>query len=229
MSARTSMASVHSAPAAPDLEGRAAEHVLAYMLETHHPRLAMACSFQKEEAVLVDMLMRRAPSARVFTIDTGVLFAETLEVWRRWEQHYGLTVEVHDALRPDGRAWTAERCCGERKVAALDRALGDLDGWITGMRREQSPTRAAAPKLEWDPHRAVWKANPLADWSERDLWRYIAEHEVPYHPLHDRGYASIGCAPCTLPGSGREGRWAGSDKLECGIHVEWPPGTQGLA
>ncbi len=210
------------AGASNDLEARSAESVLAYMLEAHHPRLALACSFQKEEAVLVDMLLRQQPGARVFTIDTGVLFAETYELWRQWEQRYDLEVEVHDAARPDGQAWTAKRCCGARKVAALDRALDDVDGWITGMRREQSPTRTGAAKLEWDPRRAVWKANPLADWSERDVWRYIAEHELSYHPLHDRGYASIGCAPCTLPGSGRQGRWAGSDKLECGIHVEPP-------
>ncbi len=229
MSAPTSMAPTASAPAVPDLEARSAAHVLAYMLENHHPRLAMACSFQKEDAVLVDMLMRQQPGARVFTIDTGALFAETHEVWRQWEQRYALKVEVYEAVRPDGQAWTAERCCGERKVSALDRALGGLQGWVTGMRREQSPTRASAPKLEWDPRRAVWKANPLADWSERDVWRYINEHDIPYHPLHDRGYASIGCAPCTLPGSGREGRWAGSDKLECGIHVESPAGARGPA
>jgi len=228
MSTRTSVpaAPERREPALPgsadELEAWSAEGVLAYVLKAHHPRLAMACSFQKEEAVLLDMLMRQQPGARVFTIDTGVLFAETHELWRQWEQRYGLKVEVYDARRPDGPAWTAERCCGERKVAALDRALGDLDGWITGMRREQAITRAAAAKLEWDARRVVWKANPLADWSERDVWRYIAEHELPYHPLHDRGYASIGCAPCTLPGSGREGRWAGSDKLECGLHVEQP-------
>lgn len=204
----------------PDLEARSAEEVLAYMLEHHHPRLALACSFQKEETVLIDMLMRLEPSARVFTIDTGVLFPETYEVWRALEKRYGLKVEIHDALSPDGVAWTAERCCGEQKVAALDRAVSGLDAWVTGLRREQAATRTAASKLAWDAKRGVWKANPLVDWSERDVWAYIAEHELPYHPLHDRGYASIGCATCTLPGSGREGRWADSDKTECGLHVE---------
>ena len=86
------------------------------------------------------------------------------------------------------------------------------------MRREQSATRAHAAKLGWDAAHGVWKANPLADWSDKQVWRYIAEHELPYNPLHDRGYESIGCAPCTLPGSGRAGRWAGSEKTECGIH-----------
>ena len=104
------------------------------------------------------------------------------------------------------------------QVEALERALDDVDAWVTGIRREQSPTRAEAGKLEYDDRRGIWKVNPLADWSEKDLWRYIFEHDVPYHPLHDQGYGSIGCEPCTRPGSGREGRWAGLDKTECGIH-----------
>ncbi len=204
----------------PDLEGLSAEQVLAQMVEQHHPRLALACSFQKEETVLVHMLMRLKPDARVFVIDTGVLFPETYATWRDLERRYGLKVEIYDARSPDGQSWTAERCCGAQKVAALERALSGLDAWITGLRREQSPTRAAAPKLEWDDRRGVWKANPLADWSDRDVWSYISEHELPYNPLHDRAYDSIGCAPCTLAGSGREGRWAGTDKLECGQHVQ---------
>jgi len=203
-----------------DFELLSPEQVLAHMVEQHHPRLVMACSFQKEETVLIDMLMRIEPKARVFTIDTGVLFPETYTVWRQLEQRYGLSVEVHDASSPDGEPWTAQRCCGVHKVDALNRALEGVDAWITGLRREQAPTRAAAPKIEWDPTRSLWKANPLADWTDRDVWSYIAKHELPYHPLHDRDYASIGCAPCTQPGSGREGRWAGSDKSECGLHVD---------
>jgi phosphoadenosine phosphosulfate reductase len=204
---------------APDLERASAEQVLAHMLEHHHPRMALACSFQKEDAVLVDMLLALEPAARVFTIDTGVLFPETYDAWRALEQRYGVRVEVFDALGEDGFAWTAEQCCGERKVAALEQALDGLDGWISGLRREQSPTRAQAPKLAYDERRGIWKANPLADWDVRRVWAYIAEHDVPYNALHDRGYESIGCAPCTLPGAGRDGRWAGTDKTECGIHV----------
>ena len=142
------------------------------------------------------------------------------------EERYGTKVEVFDALSPDGRPWTAQRCCSEQKVAALDRALAGLDAWITGLRREQAPTRAAAPKLDFDEARGVWKASPLADWTEREVWAYIAEHDLPYNPLHDLGYASIGCAPCTLPGSGREGRWADSDKTECGLHVAESPASE---
>jgi phosphoadenosine phosphosulfate reductase len=193
----------------------APEAVLAQAVEQHHPKLVMACSFQKEESVLIDMLMRIEPSARVFTIDTGVLFPETYEVWRAVEGRYGLTVEVQDATG----TWSAERCCGERKVAALARALDGAEAWITGIRREQAPTRARAEQIEWDAGRGVWKYSPLAAWSDGDVWRYVHEHELPYHPLHDRGYASIGCAPCTMPGNGREGRWAGQEKTECGLHV----------
>ncbi len=195
-----------------------AEEVLAYAVERFHPRLTMACSFQKEESVLVHMLMSIEPRARVFTIDTGVLFPETLQTWKQFEQRFGLHVEVFDARSPD-EPWTAEHCCSAAKVDGLGRALTDVDAWITGIRREQASTRTAAAKLERDEQRGIWKVNPLAEWSEKDVWRYIAKHDLPYHPLHDQGYASIGCAPCTLPGEGRDGRWAGQDKTECGIHI----------
>jgi phosphoadenosine phosphosulfate reductase len=200
-----------------DLETGSAEEVLAYAVERFHPRLKVACSFQKEESVLLHMLSAIEPEARVFMIDTGVLFPETLVTWRRFEDRFGIGIEVIDAGSPDG-AWTMARCCGQAKVDALERALEDVEAWVTGIRREQAPTRAGARKLERDDRRGIWKVNPLADWSEDDLWRYIVEHDLPYHPLHDQGYASIGCEPCTRPGNGREGRWAGLDKTECGIH-----------
>jgi phosphoadenosine phosphosulfate reductase len=199
------------------LEQASAQDVLKYGVENFHPRLTMACSFQKEETVLVHMMTEIEPSARVFTIDTGVLFGETLTTWKAFEDRFGLRVEVIDARSPD-EPWTAERCCGAAKVDALERALSDVDAWITGIRREQAQTRVGAPKVEQDEKRGIWKLNPLADWSEKDVWRYIFEHDLPYHPLHDQGYSSIGCAPCTRPGDGREGRWAGQDKTECGIH-----------
>jgi len=205
----------------PDLERASAQEVLAYGVRRFAPRLTVACSFQKEESVLFDMLSEigggRDP-IRAFTIDTGVLFAETLATQRQFEQRFGLAIDVLDARSPD-QPWTAERCCSAAKVDALERALSDVDAWVTGVRREQAPTRAAAPKLERDERRGIWKLNPLADWTEKDLWTYIFEHELPYHPLHDQGYASIGCAPCTQPGAGREGRWTGQAKTECGIHV----------
>ena len=202
----------------PDLEHLSAREVLARAIAEHHPRMALACSFQKEETVLVHMLLEQVPDARVFTIDTGVLFDETREAWRELERRTGVKVEVFDAASPDGIPWSASRCCGERKVEALERALGGLDAWVTGVRREQAPTRAGAAKLGWDAAHGLWKVNPLADWSEEQVWKYIVDHDLPYNSLHDRGYASIGCAPCTRPGAGREGRWAGQDKIECGLH-----------
>jgi phosphoadenosine phosphosulfate reductase len=203
--------------ATPDLEAASAQEVLAYAVERFHPELTMACSFQKEESVLVHMLTEVEPGARVFTIDTGVLFAESLATWKRFEDRFGLSFEVFDARSPD-EPWTAVHCCGEAKVHALERALDGVQAWITGIRREQATTRASAAKLERDERRGIWKLNPLADWSEKDLWRYIHKHDLPYNPLHDEGFASIGCAPCTRPGAGRDGRWAGQDKTECGIH-----------
>jgi phosphoadenosine phosphosulfate reductase len=200
------------------LDTASAEEVVAYGVERFHPRLTLACSFQKEESVLVHMLTQVEPQARVFMIDTGVLFPETLETWKRFEERFNLRVEIYEAQSP-GEPWTGgTHCCGPAKVAALERALDGVDAWITGIRREQAATRAGAGKLERDERRGIWKLNPLVDWSEKDVWRYIHAYELPYNPLHDRGYASVGCAPCTQPGEGREGRWAGTDKVECGIH-----------
>jgi phosphoadenosine phosphosulfate reductase len=222
-SARSSVA---VAPA-PDLERLAAEDLLAYVAERHHPRLYVACSFQKEATVIMDMLVRIEPEARFFTLDTGVLFPETYETWRALEQRYGVKVDVYQGMSLARQAqlhgdelWNRDpdACCGIRKVEPLKDALSQVDCWVAGLRRDQSPTRADTPKLHWDEKHGLWKANPLADWTEKDVWSYIARHELPYNPLHDRGYASISCTHCTLPSEGRDGRWAGDSKLECGLH-----------
>ena len=186
--------------------------------------LVLLCSFQKEESVIVDELHRLGAldRVRVVTIDTGVLFPETLQTWKAFEDRWDLKVHVEDAANHgEGGPWTGpEHCCGVEKVAALERALAGADAWITGIRREQAATRAGAQLVEVDEKRGgIPKYNPLAEWTERDLWTRIVEREIPYHPLHDRNYSSIGCAPCTQPGSGREGRWAGTEKTECGLHV----------
>ena len=169
----------------------------------------MACSFQKEESVLIDMLMAIEPGARVFTIDTGVLFPETYETWRKIEDRYGLAIEVIDATPPNGTPWSAvellRRAQGRR---ARPRARG-RDAWITGIRREQSPTRADAELVEWDDARGVWKFNPLADWTRRGRLALRARARPALQPAARQRLRSIGCAPCTLPGDGREGRWAG--------------------
>jgi phosphoadenosine phosphosulfate reductase len=186
-------------------------------------RLVVLSSFQKEESVILDELhaLDALDRVRVVTIDTGVLFPETLATWRAFEERWGVTIHVEDASNGAGAPWSGpDHCCGAEKVAALERALSGADAWITGIRREQSETRAGAQLVEADEKRGgIPKFNPLALWTEKDLWQRIVERDLPYHPLHDQGYASIGCAPCTLPGSGRDGRWAGTDKTECGLHV----------
>jgi phosphoadenosine phosphosulfate reductase len=191
----------------------------------HGEGTVLLCSFQKEESVLIDELVRldqgTAGPVRIVTIDTGVLFEETMQTWRAFEQHFGIEVEVIDASNParEGGPWSGPgHCCSAAKVAGLERALSGAEAWITGIRREQGPTRAGAELVERDQTRGILKYNPLAHWTEQDLWRRIHERALPYHPLHDQGYESIGCAPCTQPGAGREGRWAGTDKTECGIH-----------
>ncbi|MGH2861401.1 MAG: phosphoadenylyl-sulfate reductase [Solirubrobacteraceae bacterium] len=202
----------------PDLEQASAEEVLAYAVEHFHPQLKTACSFQKEETVLAHMLSEITREAKLFTIDTGVLFPETLATWKRFEERFGLEIEVID-VSSSGAPWTRENCCGQAKVDGLDHALAGVEAWVSGIRREQSQTRAGVAKLERDEKRGIWKLNPLADWTGKDVWSYIVRHDLPYNPLHDHGYDSIGCAPCTLPGSGREGRWVGEDKTECGLHL----------
>ena len=190
----------------------------------HGSGAVLLCSFQKEESVLVDELMRldqgTGSAVRIVTIDTGVLFEETMQTWRAFEERFGVEIEVFDASSPDTPWSGPEHCCSVAKVAALESALAGADGWITGIRREQGPTRADTLPIERDEKRNLWKYNPLAHWTDKDLWRRIHERDLPYNPLHDHGFESIGCAPCTQPGAGREGRWAGTDKTECGLHVE---------
>jgi phosphoadenosine phosphosulfate reductase len=190
----------------------------------HGEGAVLLCSFQKEESVLLDELLRldqgTGRAVRILTIDTGVLFEQTMQTWRAFEERFGVEIEVVDASSPDAPWSGPEHCCSVAKVAALERSLAGAEGWITGIRREQGPTRANTELIERDEARGLWKYNPLAHWSDKDRWRRIHEHDLPYNPLHDQCYESIGCAPCTQPGSGREGRWAGTDKTECGIHVD---------
>lgn len=211
-----------------DYESMPAEEMLATLLEAFPGRVSLACSFQKEESVLLDMLLAIDPKARVFALDTHVLFPETYAVWREVERRYNTKVEVYQGPSLGRQAavhgealWerNPSLCCSIRKVEPLARALADLDAWITGLRRDQSPTRANALKVDWDANHELWKANPLADWDEARCRAYVSERELPFNELHNKGYASIGCTHCTLPGDGREGRWAGLDKTECGLHT----------
>ena len=204
-----------------DLESWPAERVVEFALAEFSGRVGLACSFQKEESVLLDMLYELEPGARVFAIDTGHLFPETYELWRVLERRYDTKIErVAGAPVEDG-LWekNPDLYLAIAKLEPLNRALLDLDCWVTGIRRDQSPTRANAAKFAWDEQHDLWKANPLADWTDDDCWAYIRERGLPYNALHDQGYDSIGDTHSTQPGKGREGRWAGSDRTECGIHM----------
>jgi len=204
----------------PDVEALTAEDVVRFCVETFPGKLSLACSFQKEESVLLDMLFAIDAKARVFAIDTHHLFPETYELWREVEKRYDTKVEVFEGGVVEDKLWETkpDLYLSIAKVAPLNAALLDLDCWITGVRRDQSPTRASTPKLGWDSKHELWKASPLADWSDQDCWAYIKERGLPYNRLHDQGYESIGDTHSTVPGAGREGRWAGTDRTECGLH-----------
>jgi phosphoadenosine phosphosulfate reductase len=210
-----------------------AEELVEFASETFGGRLVLTCSWQLGTSILVHMTRQVAPETRLVEIDTGLLFPETHATRERLVDHYGLEVEtlrplqsVAEQAATHGDALWArdpDRCCGLRKVAPLEQAIRDADGWLTGIRRDQTSSRAAAPKLVLDARRGVVKVQPLVDWSERDCWRYIYQNGIPYNELHDRGFPSIGCTPCTRAiGSdedARAGRWAGSGKTECGLHA----------
>jgi len=205
-----------------DVESMSAQEILRWCVDSFPRKVSLACSFQKEESVLLDMLFELDPKARVFAIDTRYLFPETYELWREVERRYDTTIEKLEGAPVEDGLWETkpDLYLAIAKVEPLTRALLDLDCWITGIRRDQSPTRANAAKLGWDAAHELWKANPIADWSDDDCWAYIRERDLPYNALHDRGYGSIGDTHSTLPGAGREGRWAGTDRTECGLHVE---------
>jgi phosphoadenosine phosphosulfate reductase len=210
-----------------------AEELVEFASEAFGGRLVLTCSWQLGTSILVHMTRQVAPDTRLVEIDTGLLFPETHATRERLVDHYGLEVEtlrplqtVEEQAATHGEALWArdpDRCCGMRKVAPLEQAIRDADGWLTGIRRDQTSSRASAPKLVLDARRGVVKIQPLVDWSERDCWRYIFQNGIPYNELHDRGFPSIGCMPCTrAAGSGedaRAGRWAGTGKSECGLHV----------
>jgi phosphoadenosine phosphosulfate reductase len=214
------------------LEPMRAEDVLRLAVERYAPRIVLTCSWQKQSSILVHMLSEIAPETRIVELDTGLLFPETYDTRQRLIERYGLTVErilpdqtVDEQAAAYGpRLWEREpdRCCGLRKVAPLERALVGMDAWITGIRRSQSATRAGARKLQLDVRRGVIKVQPLVDWSDEDCWRYVMRHRIPYNTLHDQGYPSVGCVPCTRSVTAgeddRAGRWAGTGKTECGLH-----------
>ncbi|BFH11783.1 phosphoadenylyl-sulfate reductase [Paenibacillus melissococcoides] len=207
------------------------EEVIAWAVGAF-PKLTFACSFGAEDVVLVDMLQRISPSTDIFYLDTDFHFRETYETRDRLSERYNLEfVRVAPALSPEEQAelhgealWEREPnlCCNIRKVEPLTGILGQYDAWITGIRRDQAPTRANAKKVEYDTKFGLMKFNPLAAWTSQDVWSYIRSHDVVYNPLHDLNYPSIGCSHCTRqvrPGEdARAGRWSGTGKVECGLH-----------
>ena len=222
-----------------EVETKSAEDVLKWALERFHPRIAFASSFGAEDVVVIDILSKIRKDARIFTLDTGRLHEETYDVMERVRRKYGVSIESYfpdrekvEALeRSKGfysfRDGLAERkeCCGIRKVEPLNRALDTVDAWITGLRREQAVTRGTTTKLEADDaHPGLYKLNPLADWTQDQVWEYIRRNDVPYNALHDRNFPSIGCSPCTRavqPGEDiRAGRWWWEmpELKECGLH-----------
>ncbi|HEY2353662.1 MAG TPA: phosphoadenylyl-sulfate reductase [Gaiellaceae bacterium] len=204
-----------------DVEAWSAQRVLELVLAEFPGRVALACSFQKEETVLLDMLLGLEPRARVFAIDTRYLFPETYELWKAIEARYDTKIEVFAGDPVEDGLWEQkpDLYLAKAKIEPLNRALLDLDCWITGIRRDQSPARADAQKLGWDSQHELWKANPLADWTDDDCWSYIRGRGLRYNALHDQGYDSIGDTHSTAPGTGREGRWAGTERTECGLHT----------
>jgi phosphoadenosine phosphosulfate reductase len=217
-------------------EGWTPQHVLTWAFETYGNNVAISSAFGAEGMVLIDMASRLRKNFRLFTIDTEFLFSETYGLMDQIEQKYDIKIErVFSLLSPEeqersqGAAlWqrNAEQCCNLRKVEPLRRKLKELSAWITSIRRDQTSFRKDAFKVQWDEKFGLVKINPLADWTSKQVWRYLRQHDVPYNSLHDRNYPSIGCTHCTRavrPGEDpRAGRWSGSEKTECGLHILQP-------
>jgi phosphoadenosine phosphosulfate reductase len=224
------------------LAGKTPQEVLRWAVDRFGRKLTMATAFGAEGCCLLHMLAEIDADVRVFNLDTGYQFPETLELRERIRDRYGLEVELvrpemsveeYEAehggplyrLRPD-------QCCHDRKLEPLRLAVVGYEAWISAIRRDQTPDRAVAGVVQWDAKFKLVKVNPLLAWSRRDVWTFITRHEVPYNSLHDRGFPSIGCWPCTQAvGAGadeRAGRWAGTSKKECGLHVIEVEGGDGI-
>jgi phosphoadenosine phosphosulfate reductase len=206
--------------------------ILRWAVERFFPRLTMATAFGPEGCILIHLLAEVGPGVRVFNLDTGYQFPETLALRDRLAERYGIDVELVRADTTVGEyershggplyVKNSEQCCYERKIVPLRRALVGYDSWITAIRADQSAHRARASVVGWDSKFNLVKVNPLLNWNRRDVWAFIVANHVPYNPMHDQGYPSIGCWPCTRPVSDgldeRSGRWAGQAKTECGLH-----------
>ena len=203
-------------------ETASAGRIISWAVETFGSRLSLSASMT--DAVLIDLATRADPGIEVLFIDTGYHFPETLETVEAVRRHYGLNLRIMTVARQEEELWKVdpENCCSAVKVGQLDRALADKDAWMSGLRRDEATTRATAPIVARDL-RGLVKVNPLATWTDAGVQGYIRDHEIIVNPLTLQGYPSIGCMPCTKPVAPgedpRSGRWAGSDKTECGLHL----------
>ncbi len=215
------------------------DKTLAEILEKYNTEVYFSTSLGLEDQVLLDKLVKLAQPFKVFTLDTGRLFGETYELWEKTERHYQIKIEpffpnfqeVEKMVKEKGinlfykSIENRKLCCAVRKLEPLSRALKNAKVWLTGLRREQSLTRTEMKFAEWEDKYNLLKVNPLIDWSLEQIWEYIKEEKVPYNPLHDENFPSIGCAPCTraiLPGEDiRAGRWWWENPTtkECGLHI----------
>jgi phosphoadenosine phosphosulfate reductase len=215
------------------LEGATAEEIIGWAVRNYFPGLTMATAFGPEGCVILAMLAKVEPSVYVFNLDTGYQFPETLELRNRIAQRYGIEVDLqqpelsvkeYEELHGGPvHSRDSDKCCFDRKLTVLRRAVKGYAAWMSGIRRDQGPHRAKAPIVGWDKKFGLVKISPLANWTAKDVWRRIADEDIPYNPLHDQGYPSIGCWPCTravLFGEDeRAGRWSGTTKKECGLHT----------
>ena len=224
------------------LQGASPQAILRWAVERYHPRLTMATAFGAEGCCIIHMLAEIEPGVRIFNLDTGYQFPETLALRERIKERYGIEVEY---VRPESSVaefeaknrgplyvLQPEQCCHERKIIPLRKAIAGYDAWISAIRGNQTIHRAAAGVVQWDKKFGLTKVNPLLSWTNQDVWTFITKHDIPYNPLHDQGYPSIGCWPCTravLDGEDeRAGRWSGTSKKECGLHIMEQEGGSGI-
>jgi phosphoadenosine phosphosulfate reductase len=216
-----------------ELEGKSADDILAWAVAQYAPRLAFATGFGLEGCVIIDIAGRLGLSIDIFSLDTGLLFPETYDLWRRLEAKYGLTIRAVKPAQTVGQQAATEgpalwgvnpdRCCELRKMVPLRTELERHSAWLSAIRRDQTPERADAPVVGWDGKFGLVKINPLVRWTMADVRAHIERFSVPYNPMHDHGFPSIGCWPCTTPVAPgedpRAGRWRGREKTECGLHL----------
>lgn len=215
-----------------ELETATPQEILQWAVNRYSPKFTMATAFGPEGMCIIHMLAQFAPETPVFNLDTGYQFAETLELRERVKVRYGIDVELKRPKQTVAEYEAANggpvynrdpnRCCYDRKISVLQEAAVGFDAWASAIRRDQTPDRAVAPIVGWDKKFGLVKVSPLANWSKKEVWALILDEKIPYNPLHDEGYTSIGCQPCTrrvgLGEDERAGRWSGFAKTECGLH-----------